>query len=221
MGENMDRIDAAIQVLRIVTENYDRLYTYEEVTAGLEKLQFGYTTTEDEGGIHLSLDMDENLTIHFTYENNQYKIPRFNIIHSILNELNTYFNELEVDDYVSDTDMKICYKDIGLLEAVGIISWEDKMIAVDKVLSQFHEDKLVATLMFLKYIGGTANQKISYMERHSTPITYRNITTSKYVELYNLNYESMITIDIQNCNMIEDEYDVIVKGFKNWKQKTA
>lgn len=215
----MKRIETAVKVLRHVAANYDKLYTFEQVTASLEQLELGYKIVEDVEGIHLIPDLDENLTIHFTYENNQYKISSFNILHSLLNELNIYFNEIDVSDYVSQFDLDICLKELELLETIGMPSWEDKLVAVDKVLSIFNEDKLVATLLFLKFIGGNDNRRISYMERHYVPIEYRGFVAKKYVELYNVKYHCMVTIDILNCNVIEDEYDLIVNSFKKWKKQ--
>lgn len=218
----MQRIEVAIHFLRLITvdENYDKLYTYDEMMIGLRELDITYTTVVDQnGGRHLTLDFDNDITIHFTYENHYYKIPRYNIVHSILNEMQKYYNEMNITSQIDMHELAICREDIDMLETVGIDNWADKQIAVKKILKMFNDDDIVATLMFLKFIGGEKNSSISYIERHFTPLTYRDVTTDMCIELYNANYYRILTLDIDNCAIVEDQFELIVNSFKRWYDK--
>lgn len=218
----MQRIEVVIKLLRLITveENYQRLYTYTEIVDGLSELELSYTTTTDQnGGRHLNLDIDKELTIHFTYENNFYKIPRYNIVHTILNVIQQYYNEMIVENYIDKEQLNNCFKELETVETGGVETWADKQVAVHRVLKLFHEDKIVAVLMFLKYISEDRNQQISYIERHFMPLTYRGFSTDMVVELYNTNYYRMVSLDINNCAIVEEEFDLIVKSFRRWYQK--
>lgn len=213
----MQRIESAVKALRLIIEHSETSFTYDRILQALEVLDFGYTVVEDEnGGKHLTLDFDEDLILHFTYENNHYEVPRYNVSHGILNELTKYYNEMNVTEYIDKSELDICFHDLEMLETVGIENWANKQVAIRQVLKKFHDDDLVATLMFLKYIGGKANSGISYVENHFTPIEYRGIKTEMCIELYNMNYYRMVTIDVENCNVVDDPFEMIVNAFRRW-----
>lgn len=213
----MQRIEAAIRALRLVMEHKELSYSYDRVIQGLNVLDFEHEVVTDEnGGKHLRLAFDDELILHFTYDNNHYEIPKYNIIHGFLNEITKYYNEMVVDNYIDPAKLDMCFRDLEMLETVGIESWADKQVAVHQVLKLFNDDEMVATLMFLKYIGEKSNRSISYIERHFTPVTYRGVTTEMCIELYNMNYYRMLTIDIDHCQIVDDLFDTIVTSFKRW-----
>lgn len=209
----MNRIEAAVKVLRLVAGTDYKLYTYDEVINGLKHLDFDYQIIEElDGSQYIKLGMDPDLKFIFSFENNQFMIARFNIIHTLFAEMQKYYNELDVHEYVEPVIFEQCRQELEQHDSEDIKS-AAKQVAINKVLRLFNDDNLVAALMFLKYIGGADNSRISYMEHHYEPVEYRGLTTTGCVELYNLKYKRIATIDIQNCHLVDDKYELIVNAF--------
>lgn len=213
----MQRIETAIKALRMLVEHKELSYTYDQILRALERLEFSYTEVIDKtGGKHLTLDFDRAISAHFTYENNHYEIPKYNLVHTILNELTKYYNEMDITAQIKREELDTCFRDLDMLKIVGITTWAEKKVAVHQVLKRFHDDEIVATLMFLKYIGGDPNRAISYIERHSIPVEHHGLKSEMCIELYNMNYYRMLTIDIDNCQIADDQFELVVNAFNRW-----
>ncbi len=210
----MLRLEAAIKVLRVISENRRPMYTFEEVVNGLNIAEMGFTVQEKEDEKHISLLMDPTIQAHFTHDNN-YKLNKFNIVYDLLNELTEYVNELDVKNVVSKADLEICKADIKLLETIGFENWEQKNIAIKKILKLFHEDEIVATFMYLKFLAKCENDCISYIERHNDRCEYYDNETDMYIEIYNDQYERMLSLDIINCQVMDNKVELIIDSFKN------
>lgn len=212
----MLRLEAAIKILRLVSENRRPMYTFEEVTSGLDMADIGYTVEESGHEKHVSLLIDPTVKAHFTLENNYYTIQKFNIVHSLLNELTEYVNELDVKGLVSKRDFKICKQDIELQKTVGFDHWEQRKLAITKILNLFHEDEIVATFMYLKFISKCEGACISYIERHNEHQEYFGNETDMYIEIYNNEYNRTLSLDIANCDIMDNKVELIIDSFENF-----
>ncbi len=212
----MQKLEGAIKVLRYISENFQPSYSRADIAQMLDTIGLTYQAIEADGEFHYQLDLYPEVVFHFTYENNHYEITKFNIVHDVLNDITEFYNNLQIDREITESELEICYTDMKLLKTVGVDRWGDKEIAVKKTLKIFNDDPIVAACMVLKYAGGEKNQRISYIERHSTPRTYRGFNTEMYIELYNRNYELMGTLDIMNMHLIEDNFEILYNLLENW-----
>lgn len=210
----MLRLEAAIKVLRLISEYRRPMYTYDEIINGLDHIGLNYTVEEDGDDKHITFEVEPKIKSHFT-QDNKYKILKYNIVHTLLNELTEYVNELEVKDIVSKQDLEICKADIKLLEAIGFENWEQKHIAIKKILKLFNEDEVVATFMYLKFITKCSGDCISYIERHNDHQEYYGNETDMYIEIYNNSYEQILSLDIVNCEVMNNKVDLIINTFKD------
>lgn len=215
----MQKLEAVIKVLRYVSANRQQSYSFEEFTEMLESTELKHQIIKDATGTHCKFDFDPKIEVHFTFENNHYEVTKYNIIHGILNEITEYYNELEVTSKIDESELEICLTDFQLLKTVGIERWEDKEVSLQRVLKIFHDDVLVAAFMLLKYLGKEEDKTITYIERHSDVINYREYSTDLYIEMYNKKYERLATLDIINMHLIEDKYERLHKALETWDQK--
>lgn len=210
----MLRLEAAVKILRIISEHRRPMYTYDETIEALNYIGLNYTVEEDGEDKHVTFEVEPKIKAHFT-QSSKYKLLKYNIVHTLLNEITEYVNELEVKDIVSKHDLEICKADIKLLETVGFDKWEQKEIAIQKILELFNEDEIVATFMYLKFISKCSGDFISYIERHNDYHEYYGNETDMYIEIYDNSFEKVLSLDIVNCKVMSNKVDLIINPFMN------
>ncbi len=209
----MQRLEKVIQIIKYVKNNPMREFTYEEIILGMNNLEVEYTEVRGENTIKLIPHFDTNIELVIS-EESQFKISKYDLIHILINDLQAYYDELVIENIINESDVSIAVKKIELYEARGIRTWEDKKVLVDVVLSKYHDDSLIATLMLLKH-SNAANKQISYIERHFTEVKYAEFQTDVFIELYNKKYERFASIDLKHCQIIEDTYELIIGIYQN------
>ncbi len=209
----MERLEQVISLIKYVKSIDMQKFTYDELILGMNNMNLEYTEIRGADSILIIPKFDENIRLNITRKSH-FMITKFEIIHILLNDLQAYYDELVIENVITEGDIKIAKHKIELFEARGVRTWEDKQVLIQSVLKKYHNDELVATLMFLKH-ANASNKQISYIERHFTPIKYDDKETNMFIELYNKQYKCFATIDLINCQVIEDKFEMILNVYNS------
>lgn len=207
----MQKLEAVVKAIRYVKSIPMQKFTYEEVLIGLENLGLTYTEEKGLDSIVITPDFDQNIKLEFTREKH-FMVTKFEIIHILLIDLQLYYDELIVENKINQSDLEIAKTKLELYQTRGVFTWEDKQVVIQTVLSKYHADDLIATLMLLKHMD-KSNQDISYIERHFTSLKYDDKETDMFIELYNKQFELFATIDLIHCQVVEDKFELIKKAY--------
>ncbi len=208
----MQKLEAVVNAIRYVKSTPMQKFTYEEILNGLENLEMAYTEEKGYDSIVITPDFDQNMKLEFSREKH-FMVTKFEIIHILLNDLQVYYDELIVEDKINKSNLKIAKTKLELYQTRGVFSWEDKQVVIQTVLSKYHDDELIATLMLLKHMD-KSNQDISYIERHFTPLKYDDKETDMFIELYNKQFKHFATIDLIHCQVVEDKFELIKDAYR-------
>ncbi len=207
----MQKLETVVKAIRYVKNIPMQKFTYEEVLIGLENLGLTYTEEKGLDSVVITPDFNQNIKLEFIREKH-FMITKFEIIHILLIDLQLYYDELIVENKISQSDIEIAKTKLELYQTRGVFSWEDKQVVIQTVLSKYHDDDLIATLMLLKHMD-KSNQDISYIERHFTPLKYDDKETNMFIELYNKQFKHFATIDLIHCQVVEDRFELIKEAY--------